>query len=136
MDGQESLESSDNEEMLFLAQAATELGYCENDGDNPLQREENERRTQTDESANKNSTVDLNQPWDTKADDFIDQQLIIGAEGETISSSPDPLPDTNDPPSTSKGIQSDTPTLRQKCNTDCVQSTSETAVCTVTTRGR
>ena len=132
MDRQESLESSDNEEMLFWTQAATELGYCDNDGDNPLQREENER-TQTDESAKKNSAFDLNQPWDTEADDFIDQLLITGAEGETISSSPDPLPDTNDPSNTSKDIQSNIRTLRQKCSTDCVQSTSETTVCTVTT---
>ena len=64
MDRQESLESTDNEEMLFWTQTATELGCCDNDGDNPLQREGNEK-TQTDESANKNSTIDLNQPLDT-----------------------------------------------------------------------
>ena len=64
MDGQESLESSDNEEMLFWTLAATELGCCDNDGDYPLQREGNEK-TQSDESANKNSTFDLNQPLDT-----------------------------------------------------------------------
>ena len=64
LDRQESLESSDKEEMLFWTPAATELGCYGNDGDNPLQQEGNEK-TQTDESANKNSTFDLNQPLDT-----------------------------------------------------------------------
>ena len=65
--------------------------------------------------------------WTPEADDFIDQLLITRAEDETVSSSPDPLPDTSDPSNTCKGIQS---TLRQKCSTNCVQSTSQTTVCT------
>ena len=65
--------------------------------------------------------------WTPEADDFIDQLLITRAEDETISLSPDPLPDTSDPSNTCKGIQSN---LRQKCSTNCVQSTSQTTVCT------
>ena len=92
----DSLESSDNEEMLFWTQAATELNYGEDHGDNPLQREGNEK-AETAMSGSRNATFDPCQPWDTEADDFIDQLLITGAEGETISSSPDPLPDTSEP---------------------------------------
>ena len=125
----ESFDSSDNEEMLFWTQAATELEACETEGDDPLLRDANE----IDESAGKNSTLDLNQAWDTEADDFIDQLLITGAEGETISSSPDPLPDTSVPtPNTcnalsnpSVNIQPDVPTSSSKG----VQTTSQTTVC-------
>ena len=141
MEKLESLESSDNEEMLFWTQAATELEYCENDEDDPPQRETNEM-SKIDESAGKNSSFDLNQAWDTEADDFIDQLLITGAEGETISSSPDPLPDTNAPskninisgilPKTSNGIQPDIPTSRQT-STNSMQCTVQNTVCTMTT---
>ena len=132
----ESLDSSDNEEMLFWTQAATELEACEVDGDDPLVRDVNEK-SKIDESAGKNSTFDLNQSWDTEADDFIDQLLITGAEGETISSSPDPLPNTSVTtpntwdtlPNPSLRIQPDVPTSSSKT----VQSTSQGTVCTKTT---
>ena len=141
MEKLESQESSDNEEMLFWTQAATELEYCENDGDYRPQRADNEI-SKVDESAGKNSTFELNQAWDTEADDFIDQLLITGAEGETISSSPDPLPDTSAPsknssisgtlPKTSNTIQSDIPSLGQT-GTNNMQGTVQNTVCTVMT---
>ena len=135
----ESLESSDNEEMLFWTQAATELEHCD-DGDDPAQRHDNEK---SGKSAEKNSTFVLNHAWDTDADDFIDQLLITGAEGETISSSPDSLPDTctSDPPkkpgttsslpSISFGMQSKPPVCI--VSTKSVPSTSQATVGTVAT---
>ena len=132
----ESLDSSDNEEMLFWTQAATELESCEAKGDDPLLRDANEK-AKIDESSGTNSTFDLNQAWDTEADDFIDQLLITGAEGETISSSPDPLPDTSVPipnicnalPNPSIRMQPDIPTSSSKK----VQSVSQATVCSIMT---
>ena len=132
----ESLDSSDNEEMLFWTQAATELEGCEVEGDDPLLRDANEK-AKTDELSGTNSTFDLNQAWDTEADDFIDQLLITGAEGETISSSPDPLPDTSVPtpntrnslPNPSIQMQPDIPTSNSKR----VQSVSQATVCSIMT---
>ena len=132
----ESLDSSDNEEMLFWTQAATELESCEAKGDDPLLREANEK-AKIDESSGTNSTFDLHQAWDTEADDFIDQLLITGAEGETISSSPDPLPDTSVPtpntlnalPDPSIRMQPDIPTSSSKR----VQSESQATVCSIVT---
>ena len=118
----DSLESSDNEEMLFWTQAATELNYDEDCGDNPLQREENEK-AKTAMSGSRNATFDPCQPWDTEADDFIDQLLITGAEVETISSSPDPLPDTSEPSKNEN--TSGIPTSSD----DDVQSRAQTTVC-------
>ena len=129
----ESLDSSDNEEILFWTQAATELESCEAKGD---VRDANEK-AKIDESSGTNSTFDLNQAWDTEADDFIDQLLITGAEGETISSSPDPLPDTsvlipntlNALPNPSIRMQPDIPTSSSKK----VQSVSQATVCSIMT---
>ena len=128
----ESLDSSDNEEMLFWTQAATKLESCEAKGADPLLREANEK-AKVNELSGTNSTFDLNLAWDTEADDFIDQLLITGAEGETISSSPDPLPDTSVPtpnthnalPNPSIRMQPDIPTSSSKK----VQNVSQATVC-------
>ena len=93
--GGDSLESSDAEDMQFWTQAATELDDDDDDDDRFRGSFQEGKKTNP---VNASMTSDLRQPWvaSTDADDFIDQLLMTGTEGETISSSPN-LPDISPP---------------------------------------